>query len=361
MSPYERLSSTSSRLSSVSTQGSIDHDAKTESCSSYLASPFSSVPAPSPLTHSTPNTSLLTPSPHTSVCLSHSSIVNGANGQTQPLERSYSSSSSSTVLYPELDHTLPTRHSTSSVSESRTPSRYNRKFTHHRSHSNPLANIIITDSNQHVVNGRSRVRSPTPPSRCDSQPSIVSQSAVTTGPPSPMMKNKGHPQMRRIWGLTPTFSQSISNDVLIPSPTPTPTTPESPIFKQNVYYPDQTPRCNSLASGEPRRSYSHQPRLIYKDITSSSMVELPYTMAASSEHLDQISEYSLPKSGKSQSVPRLTLMSVSMESDKGTFPETLQLVTTTTKKSVGDMYLANNYMFSFVLWEEIVTWGDLDF
>ena len=77
------------------------------------------------------------------------------------------------------------------------------------------------------------------------------------------------------------------------------------------------PRCNSLAGVQPqRRSISSQPYL-GREMTSASMVDLPMTTAASSEHLDQIDEYPLPKSGKSQSVPRLTLMTVSSDSERG--------------------------------------------
>ncbi len=348
-SPYERLSSTSSmtRLSSLSTQGSVDHDTRLDSYSSGmsgLASPFLPNPTPSPLTHSTPNSShssLLVPTAtsssaggHPMIGVSHSSMVNGGHspvyptplpGGNQILDRSYSSSS--TVLYPEVDSAHSSLSSLHSSREPKGPSRFHRKYSHKRSLSNPLANIILTPESNHYAgmsNGiRSGMRSPTPPYRCGSQPSMVTYAtcstppAFATGPPSPLMnRSKGHPQVRRLRNFTSSTSQCFSNDHLVPSPslTPTPTTPESPIFHQTGYL-DHTPRCNSL-NAEPQRSRSYHPRM-NRDITSASMVDLPVTMANSSEHLDRISEYSLlPRSGKSQSVPRLTLMTVSTENDR---------------------------------------------
>ena len=57
------------------------------------------------------------------------------------------------------------------------------------------------------------------------------------------------------------------------------------------------------------------------DMTSSSMVDLPVGIlnGGSCEHLDQVEEgYLSPhSSSKSRSVPRLTLMSVSAESERG--------------------------------------------
>lgn len=340
-----------SRLSSVSTQGSLDHDGRLDSYSSgvgSLASPL--IPNPSPLTYSTPNSSsssLLVPivssaGGHTMVGVSHSAAAVGVHspvyptplpGQNQILNRSYSSSSS--VLYSEIDHSHASH--SNLHREPKGPSRLHRKYSHKRSLSNPLANIILMPESSQghgaSTGGNTGMRSPTPPYRCGSQPSMVTYStcstppASATGPPSPLMiRSKGHPQVRRIKNLTPSTSQNFSSDQLVPSPTftptpftPTPSTPESPIFYHSVHpgsYPDHPPRCNSV-SAEPQRSRSYHPKL-NRDITSASMVDLPAKMAASSEHLDRISEYSLlPRAGKSQSVPRLTLMSVSTDSDKG--------------------------------------------
>ena len=49
-------------------------------------------------------------------------------------------------------------------------------------------------------------------------------------------------------------------------------------------------------------------------VTSSSMVDLPMNYAASTEYLADIEEYPLTShSSKSQSVPKLTLLSISTE------------------------------------------------
>lgn len=50
------------------------------------------------------------------------------------------------------------------------------------------------------------------------------------------------------------------------------------------------------------------------------MVDLPNTYTTSTEHLDQIEEYPLSSNpAKSQSVPRLTFMTVSAESEKSEY------------------------------------------
>jgi hypothetical protein len=59
-----------------------------------------------------------------------------------------------------------------------------------------------------------------------------------------------------------------------------------------------------------------------QDLTSASMVDLPVGGYYNGEHLDRVEELSsnLPNSsGKSQSVPRLTLMTVSMDNERGQF------------------------------------------
>ena len=128
--------------------------------------------------------------------------------------------------------------------------------------------------------------------------------------------------MRRISGIAPSFSQTLSNDQLV--------TPkqsglvmsgsDSTLCRQNTC-PEQEQdyyRSNSLAGMTPARR-SMSTALYPNDVTSSSMVDLPVRMhAISSEHLDQIDEYGRPDSNKSRSVPRLTFMTVSAESEKGT-------------------------------------------
>ena len=126
--------------------------------------------------------------------------------------------------------------------------------------------------------------------------------------------------MKRIAAANPEFSISISNDEMMHSTTRPGYGPlsgsESVLHRQNTWQgPDDlssfsTPRCHSLSVGQ-RKLDCSQP--VYNEMTSASMVDLPVTAgyyALSSEHLDQIEEYPLPSSGKSQSVPRLTLMSI---------------------------------------------------
>ena len=276
-------------------------------------------------------------------------------------------SCSTTVLLSDVES--PTRrqlshshHSTSSLSDPKTSGsgvklrRSKQALTHKRSLSNPLHNIILDEahlesqppnseynhqnSNDSYVSGSNMSgsgsqynvyqqhypqqphhyplshRSPSPPSRAGSQPSVYVNSVG--GSPSTMR----HPQMRRIAATTPEFSVSIPSDEMM---YPTPRSggyvgnlsgSESVLHRQNTWqgcvdeFPPPT-RCYSYAGQ--RKSECTQP--VYNEMTSASMVDLPMTAgyALSSEHLDQIEEYPLPSSGKSQSVPRLTLMSI----DKG--------------------------------------------
>lgn len=222
-------------------------------------------------------------------------------------------------------------------------------LTHKRSLSNPLSNIVLNQDEENVATpidvahnsphhtqatsrsslARYSYRSPSPPSRAGSQPSMLS-SGQTDGSPQPRTR---HPQMRRISNITPTFSQSISNDQLIPTTTATgratTTTTnnsssisgsESVLCRQDTWDGSGngiTPRCNSMA-GMPRQNYSKS-NLNPQDLTSASMVDLPVVYNGRSiEHLDQVEEGNLPRSsGKSQSVPRLTLMTVTMDNEKG--------------------------------------------
>ena len=267
-------------------------------------------------------------------------------------------SCSTTVLVSEMES--PTRrqlshgnHSTSSLGESKVSSggavKLRRKpaLTHKRSLSNPLHNIIpvvdgaeidnVPDSGHDNSSGSARDhqqsngyghyhamscqaqhhyplshRSPSPPSRAGSQPSVYINSVG--GSPSSLR----HPQMRRVAAATPEFSVSIpSDEIMQPTPRSYGYGPlsgsESVLHRQNTWqgsdeFPSQ--RCYSFAGGQ-RKSDCVQP--VYNEMTSASMVDLPVTTggyALSSEHLDQIEEYPLPSSGKSQSVPRLTLMTI---------------------------------------------------
>ncbi len=231
-------------------------------------------------------------------------------------------------------------------------------LTHKRSLSNPLANIILDDQDQEgnkkeqappqssthyppvpphraTVSGSSLARysyrSPSPPSRAGSQPSISSNNV---GSP----KTYRHPQMTRVTSTTttiatldPSISQSVSSDQLI-SPSGNISGSESVLYYQNVRHgaplsslpQAPPPRCNSMA-GMARSSYSHHqsghslPLNHHMDLTSSSMVDLPVGFYnGSTERLDQVEEYTLPNSvGKSRSVPRLTLISVSNENERG--------------------------------------------
>ena len=133
--------------------------------------------------------------------------------------------------------------------------------------------------------------------------------------------------MRKIVVTAPTFSQSISNDQLMPTKNSYSNIRASGsdafLNRQNTWQGSEefgnmvSPRCNSLAGSHPPRPQSSQP-IFNHEMTSTSMVDLPMTTmySISSEHLDQIDEYSLPNSGKSQSVPKLTFMNVSSD-DRG--------------------------------------------
>lgn len=240
-------------------------------------------------------------------------------------------------------------------------------LTHKRSLSNPLSNIVLnleakdkTPSPDHTQNsthggGTSRsslacysYRSPSPPSRSGSQPSILSNATETpSSSPQPCGGGGGrNPQLRRISNITPAFSQSISNDQLIPtmSGSEAMSGSESVLCRHGTWqgHVDDSSlggavqqRYNSMAgvgvSPHSNSSYSHHHHhhqnghTLDMDMTSSSMVDLPVGTlynGSSSEHLDVLErereEGNLPhSSAKSQSVPRLTLMSVSMDTERG--------------------------------------------
>lgn len=102
-----------------------------------------------------------------------------------------------------------------------------------------------------------------------------------------------------------------------PRGTPTPSSyGESPFFPAGSGAEGPV-RCNSLGLGamsSSRTQQTPQP-MLSREMQSTSMVDLPMTMAISTDQLDQISEGSLPTK-KSQSVPRLTFMTISNEGDR---------------------------------------------
>lgn len=229
-------------------------------------------------------------------------------------------------------------------------SRLRRKLplTHKRSLSNPLSNTVLnqevkdkTPSPDHTHNstqgGTSRsslacysYRSPSPPSRSGSQPSILSNVTETEAASSPQPCGGGRNlPLRRVSNITPAFSQSISNDQLIPtiSSSETMSGSESLLCRHKTWQGlddglATTQRCNSMAGMSPHNYSHHQMQNGHSlDMTSSSMVDLPVGLynGHSNEHLDMEREGgNLPhSSAKSQSVPRLTLMSVSMDTERG--------------------------------------------
>ena len=307
---------TPSRLGSVSTFGLFDQDGRTDSVSSNVTRSSCST-TPTPLTPSSSISFLSPTTHHPAVSLSYSPSPFNTSPAV-PIPPILNRSSSSSLFLDEGDTSYSAPHDPPKDSSTE-GTRYHRRYTHTRSHSNPPANLIIHPeaSSSHgtirtsSVANRSDNCSPSPPTRAGSQPSVVSNSV--TGSPSSV--HKSHPQMRRILAQTPTFSQSFSSDQFGSTDYNVPQHSQdyqNAFFRQNEY---GVPRCSSLA--EPRRSMSSQPSYLSHEVTSTSMVDLPVTTATSSEHLDQIDEYPLPKSGKSQSVPKLTLMTVSAESDRG--------------------------------------------
>lgn len=237
--------------------------------------------------------------------------------------------------------------------------RRKKPLMHKRSLSNPLANIVLNhheadeehdrthhepahaDHTHHHAHystaastqdygepslSRYHYRSPSPPSRAGSQPSIHCNNVG--GSPQPQLRSHHHPQMKRVAATTPAFSQSVSNDQLVSA-----SGSETALYRQNTWQSDVsgidndigskdglsiTPRCNSMAGMiRPRSSNAQDVRLT--DMTSSSMVDLPVGgYDGSIEHLSQDEVYTLPNSsGKSRSVPRLTLMTVTSDNERG--------------------------------------------
>ena len=160
-----------------------------------------------------------------------------------------------------------------------------RKKGHIRSHSNPPSNIIMPEVvPEHTVpDYRSpSPSSPNPPSRSGSNPSITQNNVVS----SPSAKT--HPQMRKLIGIknpSNSFNRSYSTDLgggddLHPV--------EPPILRSNSEASNSSPR---------------QRRLSKEVGTSTSMVDLPLIQCSTDQYY--YSEYSLPSTGKSYSVPRL--------------------------------------------------------
>lgn len=357
-SSYERsLSTTSSRLSSVSTVGSMDFDSRANSMSSMTGlSPLtahssSASTTPTPLTPSS-SQSLLSPSPFSNALTSSMGLSQpvsspgvSSGGGFAPYNRSHSSSSS--MLLTEVDsqpHGLSRYHH--SVSSLNDPKQGKRKLTHKRSLSNPLNNIVLgpesptegdgqqrqqqlqqqsyedrSGHNPHISTTPVNHRTPSPPIRSGSQPVISTGGASS---PSSFQRSR-NPQLRKVVVTAPTFSQSISNDQLMPSTNGYSNIRASGsdafLNRQNTWQGSEefmTPRSYSLISAHPPRPQSSQP-ILNHEMTSTSMVDLPMTTmySISSEHLDQIDEYSIQNSGKSQSVPKLTFMNVSSSDDRG--------------------------------------------
>ncbi len=357
-------STTSSRLGSLS---SFDHDGgRTDSVSSatsttgnspkalrastsHTPTPITplSIHTPTPITPSS-SQSLLSPSTFTysspmgnyefTSTPQTPTSANSTQHYSKGLSTAHNASSSSSMLLESPPYSPGRGNQVEPPQLSQPAARHRRTlFSHKRSKSNPPVHCVSQEeetkdemssyqepTRTQYSNGWNR--SSSPPSRTGSNPSITSHSVY--GPnnsPSSIYRNK-HPQMRRISNMVPSFSQSISNDHQFGPPTKTASShlvmsgSESVLCRQNTCPESEAelyPRSNSLAGmGTVRGSI---PSGLYtSDVTSASMVDLPIRLHASStEHLDQIDEYGRPDSNKSRSVPRLTFMTVSVESDRG--------------------------------------------
>lgn len=252
-------------------------------------------------------------------------------------------SSSSSVMLESPPQSLSQKRNSSSDQQQgakmNTPRRKS-ALSHKRSLSNPPANMIINCDNE-IQDERLYVnrtaspnpysgawvsdhRSPSPPLRSGSHPSITSHSVSVLGgregSPTNIQRSR-HPQIKKISGINNNLSQSISSEQLTLTQKIKSSGSEGLLNQQNTFTevsPDPYQRSNSMAvMSNPLRTMSSAP-MYPRENTSSSMVDLPVRMLAlSSEHLDQIDEYGRPNSNKSRSVPRLAFMTVSMESEKG--------------------------------------------
>ncbi len=375
-------STTSGRFGSLS---SFDHDGRTDSISSVtsagnspkaLRSSTSHTPTPiTPLFNHTPTP--ITPSSSQSLLSPSTFTYSNPIGNYEFTSTPQTPNSASSAQY--YSRGLSTAHSNSSnmlESPPYSPGRatqgeppqlsqplaHRRRtlFSHKRSKSNPPVHSISQEeeakdemSYQEPTNdrqyGNAWNRSSSPPSRTGSNPSITSHSVYGhSHSPSSIHRNK-HPQMRRLSNMAPSFSQTVSNDQsmkirathhMVTSGS------ESALCRQNTCpesESDMYPRSYSLAGmGTTHRSVSSA-----LDVTSTSMVDLPVRLhASSSEHLDQIEEYGRPDSNKSRSVPRLTFMTVSVESDRGEGCVQLDCILCTVCNSLYNGFLTRVYIKS---------------
>ena len=214
-------------------------------------------------------------------------------------------------------------------------------LTHKRSLSNPLTNIVMDyhkldgeynqdHTNQRMVTSMQDYResplpyqSHSPPSRAGSQPSVHYNGIGISPQPVIQPSQRSHTEPMANARQT-SFSQSASNDQLVSA-----SGSDSVFSRQNTWQSSGvsserserereglgiTPRCNSMA-GVSRPHSNHDQDMRMTDLTSSSMVDLPAGGYDSSiGRFNQNEDCTLPNSsGKSQSVPRLTLMTVASD------------------------------------------------
>ncbi|CAI8023236.1 hypothetical protein GBAR_LOCUS13589 [Geodia barretti] len=258
---YERYYSSSSRLSSVSTPGSLDE--RQDSFSSIPSSAASLAPAGSVFTllsprpystttvTSTPSLlspALLPPSP----CPPH--FPNGGalhhstprpltpTSQSPTLSRNTSLSSS--LIFQDMEQQdnsdsapRPTRSSAHSYLAQR--------HSHIRSHSNPHAHLIMEGAEPRRSSPGpppDDVRSPSPPHRANSQSSVA-----MLGSPGSTQRRPNH-HMRRPRPLAPGSTHMVGGEQLAP---------ESPVLRSSAYsssHYDYPVRSNSLTYSERRAS-----------------------------------------------------------------------------------------------------------
>ncbi|KAL5477154.1 hypothetical protein EMCRGX_G023906 [Ephydatia muelleri] len=188
--------------------------------------------------------------------------------------------------------------------------------THKRSKSNPLSHIITG-----TAHPQARMRTPSPPPlRADSHPTIAMTTIQSTSPPVSKSKIRRRPPLSssKMHSLDLGMNAGHSTPVVASNLRPSsPLTQFSTII--DVLSPGDRglPRCNSLAvppvEGERAgNSVTHESKM-----ASTSMVNLSLGHGYSDERLDQdssrVEENQLPKTGKSQSVPRLALLSVGQD------------------------------------------------
>jgi hypothetical protein len=256
---YERYYSSSSRLSSVSTPGSLDE--RQDSFSSIPGSVFTLLsPRPYSTTTVTSTPSLLSPALlPPSPCPPH--LPNGGapyhstprpltpTSQSPTLSRNTSLSSS--LIFQDMEQQdnsdsapRPTRSSAHSYLAQR--------HSHMRSHSNPHAHLIMEGAEPHRSSPGpppDEVRSPSPPHRASSQSSV----AILGSPGSSQRRPNHH--MRRPRPLAPGSTHMVGGEQLAP---------ESPVLRSSAYsssHYDYPVRSNSLTYSE-RRTSSKLPRVL---------------------------------------------------------------------------------------------------